>query len=317
MGDKFDCEAGYSNWQAAWSSRKKVWCCMEHFRGCPTQEIHSPHSKLLPPAPAVTTTFPPYNRPAPATGHQFDCSLDFDECVTKWNPVKKAWCLHRGHHACTLSGMPTPVPTPVLLAPWASPAPAGPPARGYAHHVVPETGVVFNCHAGLDNCQRGWSLKKKVWCREHQRIECIDSFRRESSPLVAPSPMRPRPIYDSGLATSARRPSQSLESMPPRGAVLRYHCGAAFSFHRWNSWSPGKKAACCRTFNVCPGQFNRLYDDVSDEAASSRDGTLRVQVFAALSVVSGIVLGSIVFLRYVGRHTLSEQTTYLRVQSSV
>jgi hypothetical protein len=30
----YDCEAGYSNWQAGWSDDKKAWCCDNEQKGC-------------------------------------------------------------------------------------------------------------------------------------------------------------------------------------------------------------------------------------------------------------------------------------------
>merc|ERR1712007_135355 len=31
--EAFDCEAGYSNWEAGWSSPKKTWCCANKQKG--------------------------------------------------------------------------------------------------------------------------------------------------------------------------------------------------------------------------------------------------------------------------------------------
>mmetsp|Transcript_28267 Transcript_28267/g.66427 ORF Transcript_28267/g.66427 Transcript_28267/m.66427 type:complete len:458 (+) Transcript_28267:65-1438(+) len=31
---KFDCSAGYANWQAGWSTEKKAWCCQHQAKGC-------------------------------------------------------------------------------------------------------------------------------------------------------------------------------------------------------------------------------------------------------------------------------------------
>merc|ERR1711935_485824 len=32
----YDCNAGFSNWQAGWSVPKKAWCCQHASKGCPT-----------------------------------------------------------------------------------------------------------------------------------------------------------------------------------------------------------------------------------------------------------------------------------------
>ncbi|CAK0826419.1 unnamed protein product [Prorocentrum cordatum] len=35
--EPFDCDAGYSNWEAAWSDKKKEWCCDKKQMGCTTK----------------------------------------------------------------------------------------------------------------------------------------------------------------------------------------------------------------------------------------------------------------------------------------
>ncbi|CAK0788883.1 unnamed protein product [Prorocentrum cordatum] len=36
--DPFDCEAGYSNWEAGWTKEKKEWCCKNEQLGCPDSD---------------------------------------------------------------------------------------------------------------------------------------------------------------------------------------------------------------------------------------------------------------------------------------
>lgn len=66
----FDCNAGYVNWEAAWSVPKKEWCCQHGGRGC-------------------ATTFLPY-----------DCSAGFSDWQAGWSVGKKAWCCQHGGRSC-------------------------------------------------------------------------------------------------------------------------------------------------------------------------------------------------------------------------
>jgi len=61
--DPYDCEAGFSNWEAGWSENKKAWCCEHAQRGC-EQEHSDP----------------------------YDCNAGFSNWEAGWSESKKAWC---------------------------------------------------------------------------------------------------------------------------------------------------------------------------------------------------------------------------------
>jgi hypothetical protein len=77
----FDCDAGYSNWHAGWSSAKKSWCCSHSNRGCVVSD--------------------PY-----------DCDAGFSNWQSGWSVGKKQWCcVHKSRgcaekKSCSLWGDP-------------------------------------------------------------------------------------------------------------------------------------------------------------------------------------------------------------------
>jgi len=75
----FDCEAGYWNWQKGWSESKKLWCCNNRNRGCPST----------------------------STGEPYDCQAGLSNWQSGWSRGKKLWC-------CTVKNLGCPVPTTSL-----------------------------------------------------------------------------------------------------------------------------------------------------------------------------------------------------------
>jgi len=73
----YDCEAGYSNWEAGWSEDKKSWCCSNEQKGCPE------------------TTTPP----APPS-EPYDCNAGYSNWEAGWSPDKKEWCCANKSMGC-------------------------------------------------------------------------------------------------------------------------------------------------------------------------------------------------------------------------
>jgi hypothetical protein len=66
--EPFDCEAGYSNWEAGWSNGKKVWCCENKHVACSSEP--------------------------------FDCSAGYSNWQAGWSLAKKKWCCANKVMAC-------------------------------------------------------------------------------------------------------------------------------------------------------------------------------------------------------------------------
>mmetsp|Transcript_40198 Transcript_40198/g.124091 ORF Transcript_40198/g.124091 Transcript_40198/m.124091 type:complete len:201 (+) Transcript_40198:90-692(+) len=76
-GQPFDCNAAYNNWKAAWSAKKKDFCCKVHQRGCPK----APHG-------SSTTSF------------AFNCDAGFSNWRKGWSIFKKDWCCKHVNRGC-------------------------------------------------------------------------------------------------------------------------------------------------------------------------------------------------------------------------
>jgi len=72
--DPFNCADGKLNWQAGWSTQKKVWCCEQHGEGC--------------------------GQDAEVPAAQYDCNAAFANWVKGWSEGKKAWCCSYGFQSC-------------------------------------------------------------------------------------------------------------------------------------------------------------------------------------------------------------------------
>merc|ERR1719401_2996343 len=77
----YDCEAGFMNWESAWSQVQQEYCCTTTGRGCATTQ----------PATAVPTLppTPPPTRPTPVGPvDPFNCAVDAENT---WAADKKEW----------------------------------------------------------------------------------------------------------------------------------------------------------------------------------------------------------------------------------
>ncbi|CAK0837857.1 unnamed protein product [Prorocentrum cordatum] len=80
----FDCEAGWSEWQDAWTADQKRWCCEQAQRGC--------------------------DRSADSSGGEadeapFDCTSGQSSCAEGWSPEKLRWCCEQEQSCCTGTGV--------------------------------------------------------------------------------------------------------------------------------------------------------------------------------------------------------------------
>jgi hypothetical protein len=69
--EPYDCNAGYSNWEAGWSPDKKEWCCSNKQMGCPE------------------TSSKPY-----------DCDAGYSNWEAGWSHEKKEWCCANEQKGC-------------------------------------------------------------------------------------------------------------------------------------------------------------------------------------------------------------------------
>merc|ERR1711933_718542 len=123
----YDCEAGFMNWESAWSPAQQEFCCTTMGRGCTTTQpaTFAPQPTAPPtPPPTMPPTPPPTAPPqrptaAPAPSgpvDPFNCAVDAE---STWAADKKAWCCRVHHRGCPPTAppprpMPMPVPMPVL-----------------------------------------------------------------------------------------------------------------------------------------------------------------------------------------------------------
>jgi len=230
----FDCEAGYANWMAGWSEDKKAFCCDHYGRGCTTTLVvvtttittttpapettwllvPVPLDKASPMLPAGTTPPPPPAMVAASasTSMAFDCGAG-TQWIQLWADQKKDWCCKVMGKACDVR-TPAPTAAPVVTA---QPS-ALPPLPTTAPVVVSP----YDCNAGIENWQAGWSEPKKTWCCENTGKACP-----------------PAPTTTSGP----------------------YDCDAGF-LNWESGWSDQKKAYCCQhTSRGCPFDCNLGFDN--------------------------------------------------------
>lgn len=194
----FDCNKGFENWVHEWSIPKRVYCCLNARRACPTAPPvprpppPPPMRAMPPPAPAA----PVQPQPAPpAAGGKpppFHCGLGYVNWQAGWSAGKKAYCCEHEKKGCV--AVPTPPPFDCnenykpdyhyLLQQWPlpkrqwccvharrgcappqpNPAPAAP--------AVATTSKPFDCTAGYSNWKVGWSVAKISWCCTNEHKAC-------------------------------------------------------------------------------------------------------------------------------------------------
>merc|ERR1719220_1952282 len=112
----FDCDAGFSMWETAWSQAQQDFCCSTTGRGCvttrpntalPEPPITVPPTPFPTPPPTPPPTLPPA-RPVPSGPvDPFNCAVDSENT---WAADKKAWCCRVHHRGCPPTAPPPFVP---------------------------------------------------------------------------------------------------------------------------------------------------------------------------------------------------------------
>ncbi|CAJ1422711.1 unnamed protein product [Effrenium voratum] len=114
-----------------------------------------------------------------AASDPFDCAAALNNFFRAWSPEKKHWCCTKQGRGCEGSSPPavdagagmvwkhakvngywTWQSVPAGSAPG-TPSPPPPPPKPY------------DCHAGVENAKSGWSVGKKDWCCDHEKV-CPD-----------------------------------------------------------------------------------------------------------------------------------------------
>mmetsp|Transcript_57562 Transcript_57562/g.184798 ORF Transcript_57562/g.184798 Transcript_57562/m.184798 type:complete len:509 (-) Transcript_57562:90-1616(-) len=147
------------------------------------------------PAAVPSTTAQPVPQALATSTQPFDCVAGYS-AWQRWQSAKQEWCCKHFTRACHTST--------TELRDW------------------------FDCHAGFNHWQRGWSDIKKKWCCAHQHVAC-------------PAPLRTTSKQPATLASTA-------DSAPSE-----FHCflGPA---DRLRDWSTLKKEWCCRYKKIaCTG----------------------------------------------------------------
>lgn len=161
----FDCTAGFANWRAGWSVSKKIYCCRTEGVGCED----------------TTTTPYGYGRrrhPILTTTPQFDCEAGLPNWEYGWSLQKKKYC-------CETHGVGCQARTTTPFSPGGSTLPF--PGR--------TTQPNFDCRAGLEHWELGWSEEKKRYCCEKHGFGC-DGGRTTPFPPAGTTEPSTGPDFD-------------------------------------------------------------------------------------------------------------------------
>jgi len=195
----FDCDAGVQNLNQGWSVEKKTWCCHTFGKGCLSDErlnsqhnyppladasaIHNSHRQHLPVAPFtnrgdITDQRSTGNQPR--DGYPYDCEAGPLNIPMHWPDGKKRFCCDTFHKGCFEHGL-LHEDSGAFRHSRSEPANMEQnrlqqiPSRSsdmYRRRQVAET---FDCAAGYDRREFGWSAPKKQWCCIHRFTGCFDA----------------------------------------------------------------------------------------------------------------------------------------------
>lgn len=130
-----------------WAKDKAEWCCRSTGLGCPG-----------------TTTGEP----------EFDCTQGFadDMWVIGWSAEKSQFCCKKGFKTCsvptTTSENGERIWDATTLTSTTTMA-----LTTLTSTTSPDGGDAFDCNAGTENAQKGWSVWKKRWCCSNKKIGCL------------------------------------------------------------------------------------------------------------------------------------------------
>ncbi|CAK9024587.1 Uncharacterized protein SCF082_LOCUS16696 [Durusdinium trenchii] len=203
---KFHCTAGGDS---SWAEAKRSWCCSNVQKGCPRTTLSPLKCKTPCTLKGQTSTCLEriqwvtkntysgkeaacnlaYSRvqvecdvcrgcsiqeagcEVHAGKDPFDCNAALNNFFRAWSPEKKHWCCTKQGKGCEGSSPPSVDPGFGMI--WKHVQVNGywtwqtVHAAGGVHTKLP-----YDCHAGLNNWQSGWSGPKKSWCCSHQQLGC-------------------------------------------------------------------------------------------------------------------------------------------------
>jgi len=164
---RYDCEAGFSNWQNGWSAIKKGWCCKHHQRGCPPSSSDpfdcDDHLETQWLKKKQHWCCEKYDRGCPGTD-RFDCEAGFGNWQQAWRPDQQQWCCTHLGRACTQEQTVRSTTAPEQTVSTTS----------------------FDCLAGFSNWMAGWSEPKKQWCCKTVSRGC--TMLPGPAPKISPVP---------------------------------------------------------------------------------------------------------------------------------
>jgi len=225
----WDCQAGRQNWEVGWSQAKKSYCCVAFEFGCDPFDCSAGvpegwsaekqawccEKKRL----GCTTTDGPV---------QFDCQAGLSNWESGWNDAKKQFCCHKTGQGCDPFDCAEGVVTAwsITKAAWCCDnGELGCPST---------TTIAYDCNAGLQNWEKGWSPGKKEFCCEKTGAACKPYDCQE------------------GLSNAEHGWSESKilwccdkEGLGcPTTTTVQYDCMAGAG--NWQkAWSEAKKGFCC------------------------------------------------------------------------
>lgn len=98
----FDCDAAYNNWKAAWSMKKKRYCCEHTGRGCHQHDCSAGYANWMEQWSVEKKEWccRHMRRGCSPEPDKFDCDAGFSNWVAGWSARKKAWCCRHKHRGC-------------------------------------------------------------------------------------------------------------------------------------------------------------------------------------------------------------------------
>jgi len=167
--NQFDCNAGRSSWESAWSDAKKDWCC-----GFSREECTKAAKKQNTMQDAVQSL-------------PFDCGVGMDNWKKDWSAAKKRWCCDKFSRGCESPLYECDDELDKWTTEWSEMKIAWcctnsqkgcAPGKERTESRTKATDQGFNCSAGPHNFKTAWSQEKKAWCCEHDSIGCANSAEK-------------------------------------------------------------------------------------------------------------------------------------------
>ncbi|CAK0862029.1 unnamed protein product, partial [Prorocentrum cordatum] len=259
--DLFDCDEGYSEWQAAWPREKKTWCCSHFGVGCPSS---SNKETVATTATSTTTSatdlfdcdegssnwevaWPREKKTwccsqgsglgcdftSTTITTAFDCAAGYSNWRETWSRYKRDWCCENFHLGC-----PQPPTTD------ASTTTASRTTTGIS--TLTRTDLV-DCNEGFSDWVNSWPADKKQWCCGTVGLGCevaSPTMTTTTSSLTAA-------VASSTTTTTTSTTSSTTTSSATSAAATSkpFDCDVAAS--NWQeAWSPAKKEWCCQETQV-------------------------------------------------------------------